>query len=91
MTTRRSGSNHNNNKLAYPKLNPQVMKQIRKPLLKRSKQLYKSYAPILENADEDDHLDAGNPLLKPTLELDRPDDSKFSETFGFSHGVDTKA
>ncbi len=66
------------------------MKQIRKPLLKRSKHHHKSYAPILENADEDDQLDGGNPLLKPTLELDRPDDNKFSETFGFSHGIDTK-
>lgn len=69
------------------------MKQIRKPLLKRSKQHYKNYAPILENADEDDHPDGGIALLKPTLldDLDRPDNNKFSETFGFSHGVDMKA
>ena len=100
------------------KLSPHMQKLIKKPLLKRSKELYKP--PGVEPNDGSNPTSAGGivPIdeenaqaaemlqqirnLKPTLELvetkdnsdkgskDRSanDDSRFSTTFGFSHGVD---
>lgn len=103
-----------------------MQKLIKKPLLKRSKELYKPQPPLGEIVEGSNPTSAGaTPQigvideenaqaaeiqqhirnLRPTLELvdtknenknegseeiSAHDDSRFSTTFGFSHGVDAQ-